>query len=260
MKPYLARIDIYPIKSLDRIEVKEAKILASGAIAGDRQWCTIDDRGKYINGKRNAKVHLLRANLDAGWQNISLQIAGKEEVFTFNLKRDKQDLETWLSDYFDLPVKLIENTVTGFPDDTKANGPTIISTATLKEVAAWFPGITVEQMRQRLRSNLEIDGVPAFWEDRLFGNENNPVKFEIGEVMFAGINPCQRCIVPTRDSLTGIAYPNFQAIFTSQRKKTLPNWVDRDRFNHFYRLAVNTIVPSSEAGKTLRLGDLVKID
>jgi len=252
MKPYLARIFIYPIKSLDRIEVKEAKLLKSGAIEGDREWCLVDEKGKFVNGKRDLKIHFLRANFDDDCKNISLQIEDKKEVFTFNLEREKPDLEAWLSNFFDLKIKLIQNTLTGFPDDTKANGPTIISTATLKEVASWYENITVEEMRQRLRSNLEIDGVPAFWEDRLFATEAEPVKFKIGDVLFNGINPCARCIVPTRDSLKGISYPNFQKIFISKRKETLPDWVNRDRFNHFYRLSVNTIIPDPEAGKILR--------
>lgn len=259
MKPYLARIFIYPIKSLDRIEVKEAKLLKSGAIEGDREWCLVDEKGKFVNGKRDRKIHLLRANFDEDCKNISLQIEDKKEVFTFNLEREKTDLEAWLSNFLDLKIKLIQNTLTGFPDDTKANGPTIISTATLKEVASWYENITVEEMRQRLRSNLEIDGVPAFWEDRLFAGEGELVKFKIGDVLFNGINPCARCIVTTRDSLKGISYPNFQKIFISKRKETLPNWVNRDRFNHFYRLSINTIIPDPEAEKILRCKDEIVI-
>ena len=33
----------------------------------------------------------------------------------------------------------------------------------------------------------------------------------------------------------------------------------KSRFNHFYRLAVNTIVPADQAGKTVRVGDEVGI-
>ena len=259
MKPYLARIFIYPIKSLDRIAVKEAKILKSGAIKRDREWCLVDEKGKLINGKRHSKIHLLRSNLDPDLKKISLQIEGTKELFTFNLEREKIALETWLSNFFELKIKLIQNSLTGFPDDTKANGPTIISTETIKEVSSWYPGVTIEEMRKRLRSNLEIEGVPAFWEDRLFDREDKPVKFKIGEVLFNGINPCARCIVPTRDTLKGIAYPNFQKIFISKRKETLPDWVNRDRFNHFYRLSVNTIIPASEAGKILHSGDEIII-
>jgi hypothetical protein len=81
----------------------------------------------------------------------------------------------------------------------------------------------------------------------------------VGDVDFFGVNPCQRCIVPTRDSYSGEAYPSFQKIFATQRQATLPNWVASLPFNHFYRLSVNTQLPISSAGKILQIGDKVDI-
>jgi uncharacterized protein len=144
-----------------------------------------------------------------------------------------------LSNFFGIDIHLQRNTSIGFPDDTISPSPTIISTATLVEVASWFPGVSPDEMRSRIRANLEIDGVPAFWEDRLFAENDSTRTFRIGNVIFEGINPCQRCVVLTRDSLTGKAYPHFQKIFTTKRQESLPNWVKISRFNHFYRLSVN---------------------
>jgi hypothetical protein len=39
----------------------------------------------------------------------------------------------------------------------------------------------------------------------------------------------------------------------------LPEWAEKSRFNHFYRLAVNTIVPADQAGKMVRVGDEVQV-
>ncbi|MDJ0726870.1 MAG: MOSC N-terminal beta barrel domain-containing protein, partial [Prochloraceae cyanobacterium] len=200
MNPNLAKIFIYPIKSLDGVALDRVTILKSGAIARDRQWALIDEKGRFVNGKSNYKIHLLRSHFNLDFKTITLQIEGQEEKYHFNLETEKIALESWLSKYFNLKVKLVENDLTGFPDDTNANGPTIISTETIKEIASWYSDISVEEMRSRLRANLEINGVPAFWEDRLFDREDMPKKFKIGEVLFNGINPCQRCIVPTRNS------------------------------------------------------------
>lgn len=257
---YLAHIFIYPIKSLDRMPLERGTILNSGAIAHDREWALCDRHDKFINGKNNAHVHQIRSSLDEDFNRLSLQIQNTERKAVFHLKQDKSALESWLSDYFSFPVQLKQNTQTGYPDDTYASGPTIISTATIKTVASWFPNISVEEMRLRLRANIEIDGVPAFWEDRLFDRQDNSVQFQIGDVLLAGINPCQRCIVPTRDSQTGKGNPKFTKIFIAKRQETLPNWTNRDHFNHFYRLSVNTKVPPSEAGKIIRVGDEVKIN
>lgn len=257
--PYLASISLYPIKSLDGVAVNQAKVLPCGALCQDREFAIVDTQGRFVNGKRNALVHLLRSSWNSNTQTICLEIHGTGEKKEFDIESDRSQLESWLSQYFGFAVTLARNSTTGFPDDNIASGPTVISTATLETVASWFPGISVTEMRQRLRTNLEINGVPPFWEDRLFANEGEVVKFQIGEVIFEGINPCQRCIVPTRNSLTGESYPNFQKLFSEKRRETLPNWVNSSRFNHFYRLSLNTKIPASEAGKILQVGDEVNL-
>jgi uncharacterized protein YcbX len=258
-QPYLSKILIYPLKSFDPVTINQSKILANSPLQFDREYALIDDQGKFINGKRNSKVHQIRSNFDLESNSISLKIEGLSETVTFNLEQQKSELEAWFSDYFHQDVTLIQNKTSGFPDDPEASGPTIISTATLQEVASWFPNITVEEMRLRFRANLEIDGVVAFWEDRLFSGKNQTVTFQIGDVLLEGINPCQRCIVPTRNPFTGEVTPDFQRIFNQKRQATLPNWVNSDRFNHFYRLSVNTKIPVSQAGKTLKIGDYLDL-
>jgi len=257
--PYLAKILLYPIKSLDGFEVENAKVLASGALQYDREFAIFDKVGRLVNGKRNAKIHLLRVSYAFTLLNrtISLQFPGSDSKQVFHLDEERQALEASLSDFLGFGVTLVQNPVMGFPDDTDSPGPTVISTATLAEVASWFPGLSIDEMRRRIRANIEIGGVPAFWEDRLFSEQGDVVSFRVGDVCFFGVNPCQRCVVPTRDSYLGEAYPNFQKIFVKQRQATLPKWVASSRFNHFYRLSVNTRLSTSEAGKILQIGNEV---
>lgn len=256
--PHIAGISIFPIKSLDGVSVTGATVRESGALKHDREFAIFDQKGNFVNGKRNAKVHLLRSHFESEFKILTLQIQETEQKFVFHLDEERTALEVWLSNYFGFPVK-VQNSITGFPDDTNASGPTIISTATLETVASWYRGVSVDDMRSRMRANIEIGGVPSFWEDQLFAGASSSVRFEIGEVIFEGINPCQRCVVPTRDAITAQAYPNFQKIFVTKRKETLPDWVESSRFNHFFRLSVNTKVAASEAGKVLRQGDEIKI-
>lgn len=257
---YLAGISIYPLKSLDGLSLSETRVLPSGALEGDRQWAIFDQQQAFINGKRNPKVHRLRTTFDQALTTVSLQTSEMESPLIFPLKPGYQALEAWLSEYFGEKVQIQQNLASGFPDDPVASGPTVISTATLETVASWFPDLTPEELRLRMRANLEIGGVPAFWEDQLFAESSETtISFQIGEVRLEGVNPCQRCIVPTRHSQTGESYPQFQKIFTAKRQETLPDWVPVSRFNHFYRLSVNTRIPASEAGKILRVGDPVKI-
>ena len=112
-------------------------------------------------------------------------------------------------------------------------------------------GMTVDEMRSRLRTNLVVSGVPSFWEDRLFSTSLMDTGFQVGEVAIWGSNPCQRCVVPTRNQRTGESWSGFQPTIVQKRRETLPSWADPHPFNHYYRLAVNTKIPSSEQGKVL---------
>jgi hypothetical protein len=258
--PYVSNIRLYPIKSLDAVEVEKATILPSGALKHDREYAICDDQDRFVNGKRNAKIHLVRSHFTLKDRTVSLKIPGNNSLQTFHLDDEKQAPEAALSEYFGFAVKLQKNSVMGFPDDTDSPGSTVISTATLTEVTSWFPDISLDEMRRRLRANIEIGGdIPPFWEDKLFAEAENHIFFRVGKVRFLGINPCARCVVPTRDSVTGERYANFQKIFVNKRKETLPEWVASSRFNHFYRLSVNTRLPASEAGKILQIGDEVEI-
>ena len=255
--PYVSELFIYPIKSLDRLQCDRVTLLESGALQCDRTFAIFDQAGNFVNGKRNSKIHSLRSQFQLETNTLSLQIQGTSNTEAFNLVREPEALNNWLGNYFGFPVEIKQNLEMGFPDDTVSPGATIVSTATLKVIASWYPKISVEDIRLRFRANIEISGVPAFWEDRLFAATDETVNFQIGDVLFIGVNPCQRCVVVTRDPITGEAYPKFQKTFITKRQETLPEWTKRSQFNHFFRLAVNTRLSASEAGKVIQVGDQV---
>lgn len=253
--PVLSRIEIFPIKSLDGFVLHQAELLPSGALKGDRQYAIVDAQGRFVNGKATPLVHRLRTTFSADLATVTLQVQDTNQRETFALLPHRTELEAWLSDYFQQPVTVIENTATGFPDDLNAPGPTLISTATLATVASWFPGCTIAEMRRRFRTNLEIDHTPPFWEDQLYGEPNCEVSFEIGQARFAGVNPCQRCIVPTRDSQNGEPTRTFQQEFIRNRAAVLPDWTPRSRFNHFYKLALNSRALMHGQAASIQVGD-----
>jgi uncharacterized protein YcbX len=257
---FLSRILIFPIKSLDALDVGQARVLSSGALEHDRSWGLFDANDKFVNGKRHAAVHLLRSHVDLAARAVTLRDDSGRGLGSrsFSADRDGDCLERWLGDYFGFPVAFRENTDQGFPDDTNSPGPTIIGTATLTEIGRWFD-LPIEEVRARFRTNIEIDGVPAFWEDRLFGPAGTIVRFSLGNAIFEGVNPCQRCVVPSRDPLTGALDDSFVRRFMELRGRTLPPWSVRERFNHFYRVAINTRPHGDQGGKLLRVGDRIEI-
>ncbi|OIP69006.1 MAG: MOSC domain-containing protein [Oscillatoriales cyanobacterium CG2_30_44_21] len=254
----LSKILIFPIKSLSAIALNHVEISAGGALKGDREFALFDRRGQYFNAKRSPKFHLLRTSYDLLERLVNFQHnRGQFAPITFHLEGDRQALTNWFSEFFEQALELKQNTANGFPDDPEAWGATVIAEASLKAVQSWYADVDLEQIRARFRTNLEVDQTEAFWEDQLLAKSGEVVPFKIGDVQFWATNPCQRCPVPTRDSFTGEIYADFQKIFSQQRELNLSANTERSRFNHFYRLALNTQIPLTEAGKVLKLGDLI---
>jgi uncharacterized protein YcbX len=253
----LSRIIIYPIKSLDGVEVPHAHMTEGGVLENDRVYAITDEDGKYVNGKRTDRIHRLRCLFSDDLREVCLRENGIVLGECFVLT-EPNPISRWLSAFFDFSVQLRHEPRSGFPDDREAFGPTVVGEASLREVASWYPGLTLENVRRRFRTNLEIDGnETAFCEDRLYGAPGELRPFLIGQVQLLGHNPCQRCVVPTRDPDGKDAVTGFQKEFMKRRQETLPSWADERRFNHYYRFAVNTSVPTHQGGKTLRLGDAI---
>jgi hypothetical protein len=260
-EPYLAGIRLHPIKSLDGVSIQQSRIGVGGGLELDRVWVLLSAEGLCLNGKRTAAIHLIRAAFAPDISSVTLSAPGDHRGVTpqeFGFPAESASAAGWFSTFFDQPV-IVRYAPEGFPDDTIRNGPLIVSTETLRAVSGWFDEIDLEESRRRFRTPLEIDGVSAFWEDRLFNeDESRAVRFTIGDVTLEGTNPCPRCSVPTRGSLDGIDLAGFQRRFTDLRRTHFPSWACvPNRIKHFYHLGINTRVASTECGKLLQVGDPV---
>jgi uncharacterized protein YcbX len=233
--PTLDRITIYPVKSLDGLDVEVCAVLPSGALEHDRRWQLVDDQGRVVNAKRSDRFHAIRASFDLNRRTVALaRSAGPAEEFP--LEPGPAGPCGWLSEALGLAVRLVEQPDGGFPDDRDAPGPTLVSTASLVEVAGWF-GLDAAECRRRFRANLEIGGCAAFWEDTLASPA--PRGFAIGSARFQATNVCRRCVVPTRDSRTGVATELFRDAFEARRRRGLRADVAA-AWGSVYRLGINT--------------------
>jgi uncharacterized protein YcbX len=295
----IAEIVAYPLKSNDGVDLDRAKLGPTGALRGDRTYALVEAgvdpreasvgaNGDYVNGKREPAVHGLRASYeladptdatptdatptdatptDATPTAVTLSRPARPETETaaderrFALPEDGDALAAWIGDYLGYPVDLVREPDGGLPDDRAARGPTVVSRATLETVADWFDGVAdATEMRRRLRPNVIVDDCPAFWEDRLFADRGEAVRFTAGDATLLGVNPCQRCVVPSRHPETGDEIDGFRETFIKHRRATLPDWTESDRFDHDFRLMVNTVVPEAQWGATLAVGDRVTIE
>jgi len=251
----IAGLRVYPVKGLDGVDVDAATVLSGGTLADDRRYALFDDDGDVVNGKRIARVHELETDFDRESSDLSVWTPDGEEA-RFDLDDEPERAAAWLSEFFDRDLTLACDDDLGYVD-RRSMGPSVVSTATLREVASWFDDLTVEGARRRLRANVEVAGVPAFWEDRFVGDD--APAFEVGGVRFEGVTPCGRCVVPERDPDTGDPTPDFRETFVQRRRDTFPEWADEDVFDHFYTLMLIASVPESDRGRALEVGDSVTV-
>ena len=163
--PVLVNIRLHPIKSLDPVYVPEARISRSGGLELDRAWALYSVDGKWVNGKRTPAIHLIRANYSPDLRSVTLSVPGDRREIptrTFAFPGGHEDAAEWFSVFFEQQI-IIRYSEDGFPDETVASGPTIVSTASLQTVSEWFPatpqgfpGIGVDEVRERFRATLEI--------------------------------------------------------------------------------------------------------
>ncbi|NCY01646.1 MAG: hypothetical protein EBX36_01740 [Planctomycetia bacterium] len=233
--PTLDRITLYPVKSLDGIDVEAARCLAGGALEHDRRWRLVDMDGRVLNAKRSPLFHAIRAAFSLDDRTVTLRVdpsaldagalpaADRRRLAglgrdTFRLVPGRGGPCAWLAEAFGADVLLEERADGGFPDDRESPGPTLVSTATLHEVGRWF-GFDLGESRRRFRANLEIGGCDAFWEDTLASPARRlpavpgdlpadpyadlppgePPSFSIGGIRMVAANVCRRCVVPSRD-------------------------------------------------------------
>ena len=269
---HLARITLFPIKSLDGVDVETAAVQAAGSLAWDRRFALFGPDGTVIHGKSEPRVHGVAATWDLGGERVTLGPRGADGgpaagSRTFRFTDEREELEAALSRLLARPVGLREDVKTGFPDDPDSPGPTVISTETLAAVGDWFD-LSLAEARRRFRANLEFSAqgtghAAPFAEDRLVPGEGEEIEFWVGEGRFVGTGPCQRCVVPARDSRTGAPLKGFQKEFARRRKETLPDFAPRSRFDHFFRLAVNTRPLGRSRGGgnggVVHVGDAVRV-
>ena len=293
--PTLDRITIYPVKSLDGMEVVESCVLESAGLENDRRWRLIDMDGRVINAKRSPVFSAIRAEFELDERLVTLWVdpaaaaaaalpaadlerlrglagdlggqhsGGPIVRDSFHLVPGQGGPCEWLSEAFGVGVLLQERADGGFPDDRDAPGPTLVSTATLMEVARWF-GFDLAESRRRFRANLEIGGCDAFWEDTLASPARpelqpslldlpsdlpvdpyadlpppEPRAFSIGDARFIATNVCRRCVVPSRDTRTGAGTEHFRDAFEARRSRGMRADVDAGGWGSLYRLGVNTL-------------------
>lgn len=260
---HVENIFIYPVKGLDATRVETARLTRAGTLSGDREYAMVDPDatvdgefdtvGRTFNGKEIEHLHEITSTFDASRGVLEIDCAGAEPV-RFDLATELDAASEWFSAFADRALRLCHRDPPGFLDRPHL-GPSVVSTGTLEEIASWFDGMTLEGARARFRPNVEIGGVPAFWEDRFLAD---CAGFSIDGVRFEGVEACVRCVVPSRSPDTGERTADFRRRLIERRRETLPPWVDEDALGSPFSAMLITEVPEASRDGTIGVGDEVR--
>jgi uncharacterized protein len=267
-------LHIYPLKSGAPQDLQSATLDAYG-LSGDRRYLLVDAAsGKQITAREHGKLVLLRAHLIEGGLelnglNLRLRVrAGtlRMQVHVWDDTIDAAVCEahecsaTELGQHLarflgiDQALRLVcfdsesrrqlnqkyapLGRETAFADGFPV---LLTSSASLRQLDAWR-GEGIALPMQRFRANVVIDGkMAAFAEDAWR-------RVRIGEVEFALVKPCVRCVLTTVDHQTGERDPSKQPLEVLKTHRRSEKGV----------LFGMNMLANSLSG-TLRVGDTIEV-
>lgn len=231
----VSQINIYPIKSLGGISLKSATVMPKG-LRHDRRWMLIDEENIFLTQRVHNNMALFRMGIsDSGFRvsfegrqlDITSSIEGEpirakiwdDEVTVQEVSAAHSE---WFSRNLGIRCKLV-----AFPEENErpvdekyrvgndhvsladAYPLLIIGQSSLDDLNE---RLEVPVPMNRFRPNVVFTGGDAFAEDSWS-------RFRLGNVTFAGVKPCARCVLTTVDQETGIKGKEPLATLSTYRRK-----------------------------------------
>jgi uncharacterized protein YcbX len=231
MRPQLASLHIYPVKSCHRVDLDVAELEPWG-LAGDRRWLITDLEGRQRTQRVLPRMALIQPSYGAdgrlrlrapGMSPECLDVApprrgeGAQETnvtvwgFTGPAARAGRVADEWLSTFLDEPSMLVHMDDTSVrPTDPAysrardrvsfADGfPLLLaSTASLAALGDWIAETGGEPVPMtRFRPNVVVEGTEPWAEDGWR-------RVRIGGQVFRMVKRCGRCVMTTVDAERGV--------------------------------------------------------
>lgn len=220
MTAHLSALHLFPLKSGAPLPVDSALVEPRG-LRHDRRWMAVDDGGRFITGREEARLTLLRAlpredgGLDLAAPDMPpLRLAPPSgprlavTVWRSTVEALVADAEAnaWLSDFLRRPARFVHMD----PAATRAVASEYGRTGDEVSFADGFPLLLIsqaalDQLNTRLaqpvpmlrfRPNLVVAGTAPHAEDRW-------QRVRIGGIDFDVVKPCTRCVFTTVDFQRG---------------------------------------------------------
>ncbi len=217
----LSEINVYPIKSTRRIALHESEVLPRG-LPWDRRWMLVDRENKFITARKQPMLATVQTAIGTtelkvtaeGMPELSLPLQPEHVSTTaVTVWRDTvpavqvgRAADEWFSAFLSQDVRLVQMTddIVRPVDQTFAQAGDevsfadgfpllLISEASLDDLNRRLP---IPVSMRRFRPNIVVSGSQPYAEDAW-------TRIRIGEVEFAGVKTCSRCIFTTIDPDSG---------------------------------------------------------
>ena len=223
MQPVLSAINIYPVKSLGGIKLREASVETRG-LQYDRRWLLVDEEGTFITQREYPRMAL--CSIRVAQEGLEASAPGMEPLLipfhpeqasapvTVKIWRSiceavtvGEFIDAWFSRFLGAPLRLVYMT-----EETRreVNPSYAVHTGDIVSFADGYPfhllgesslrdlngRLATQVPINRFRPNFVITGSSAFEEDGWR-------KIRIGTTLFHVVKPCERCQIPTIDQETG---------------------------------------------------------
>lgn len=265
----LSEINIYPIKSLKGISLKEAKIERRG-LRFDRRWMLVNEQNEFFTQREFPKMATIETRIADSCLQVS-QNGNKLEI-PFSPSGDEtarvrvwsskcqakvyeDSINEWFSDVLGTKCKLVL-----MPEETerKVNYFYAVHKDDHVSFADGYPFLLIgENSLADLNSRLDEDLPMNRFRPNFVVKDAEPFaedgwkKIKIGASLFHIVKPCARCVITTIDQATGEkdgkeplkTLASFRTPKRSLKKKIL--------------FGQNLIV--EKAGDVLRVGDEIEV-
>ncbi len=211
---------IYPVKSCRGISLKEMPIGPLGPLH-DRQWMLVDVENQFITRRTQPRLAEIITSVQGPFLHLYLNsnkilINHTEDCETIEMVTvwgesffagiESRDVNNAISDFLEKSVKLVRYQKQSHRNLNQAGTQTVkemmfadsrpillTNENSLHDLNAKL--IQASRM-DRFRSNIIIDGLAAYDEDKI-------VKVQVGNVVFENPKLCARCPIVTQDAETG---------------------------------------------------------
>ena len=232
---YVSELWVYPIKSLGGIALSQAKVLPKG-IAFDRRWMLVDADNRFLTQRVHHQMALFR--LEYSENGFIIRYKG-EQIFLpattygtsfpaviwndiVEVMEVSKEHNEWFSRMLGISCRLVS-----FPElNNRPIDPGYAINNEQVSLADAYPLLIIGQNSlndlnsriktplpmNRFRPNIVFTGGAPFEED-------NWQRFSIGDVRFAGVKPCARCVVTTIDQQTAEAGKEPLVTLAAYRQK-----------------------------------------